>query len=160
MNGVQMMLVLGALTLLSVLVLTLNRAKLFSDQQVSNAEYVMAATAVGQTLINEISTKDFDAATASDPDADVSSFTGPRSLGHGWWESYPHFNDVDDFNRYTTTVSTPRAGVFRLSCSVQYVEPSNPDHPVKHRTRTKRVTVVITSPLMDHPVTLTYFKSH
>lgn len=160
MNGVQMMLVLGALTLLSVLVLTLNRAKLFSDRQMSNAEYVMAATAVGQTLINEISTKEFDAATANNPEAEVSSFTAPRSLGHGSWESYPNFNDVDDFNRYTTTVSTPRAGDFQLSCLVQYVNPSSPDAPVSYRTRTKRVTVTITSPLMDHPVTLTYFKSH
>jgi hypothetical protein len=160
MNGVQMMLVLGALTLLSILVLTLNRAKLFSDQQMSNAEYVMAATAVGQTLINEISTKSYDAATAGDEDAEVSSFTAPGGLGAGWWESYPNFNDVDDYNRFSTTVSTPRAGDFGLSCRVQYVNPANPDVPVNTRTRTKRVTVVITSPLMEHPVTLFYFKSH
>jgi len=160
MNGLQMMLVLAALTLLSVLVLTLNRGKLFSDQQVSNAEYVMAATAVGQTLINEIATKKFDAATVKNPDAEISSFTAPRSLGHGAWESYPSFNDVDDFNGYTTTVRTPRTGDFRLSSRVQYVDAANPDTPVKHRTHTKRVTVTISSPLMEHPVTLTYFKRH
>ncbi|MBN1447661.1 MAG: hypothetical protein JXA28_07000 [Bacteroidetes bacterium] len=117
MNGVQKMLVLGALTLLSILFLTLNRAQLFSDQQMSNAVYVMVATAAGQTLINEISTKSYDGATAGDEDAEVASFTAPGALGAGWWESYPTFNDVDDDNRFSTSVSTPRAGDFELSAA-------------------------------------------
>ena len=159
MGGVQTMLVLAALTLLSVLVLSMNRAKLMSDEQLSQAEYVMAATAVGQTLINDIGTKAFDAATATDDFAELSSFTAPSALGHGWWESYPNFNDVDDYNRLSTTVSTPRAGDFRLSCRVHYVQPSQPDIPVNIRTRTKRVVVSVSSPFLTRPVTLISYKS-
>ena len=83
MSGIQMMLVLASLTLLSILVLSMNRAKLFSDEQLSQSEYIMAATAVGQTLINEISSKSYDAATVSDPHAEISKFTSPGGLGHG-----------------------------------------------------------------------------
>jgi hypothetical protein len=160
MGGVQMMLVLAALTLLSILVLSMNRAKLFSDEQLSQAEYMMEATAVGQTLINDIHTKEFDAATATDPDAEVSSFTAPGSLGHGWWESYPNFNDVDDYNRLQTTISTPRAGNLTLACRVQYVDPAQPNTPVNMRTRTKRITVIVTSPFLNDPVTLVSYKSY
>ncbi len=160
MGGVQMMLVLAALTLLSILVLSLNRAKLFSDEQLSQAEYMMEATAVGQTLINDIHTKEFDAATATDPNADVSAFTAPRSLGHGWWESYPNFNDVDDYNRLRTTISTPRAGSFTLACRVHYVDPAQPNTPLGVRTRTKRITVSVTSPFLNDPVTLVSYKSY
>jgi hypothetical protein len=160
MGGVQMMLVLGAMTLLSILVLTMNRAKLFSDEQMSQAEYVMAATAVGQTLINDISTKAFDAATAADDYAEVSSFTSPGGLGHGSWESYPNFNDVDDYNRLSTVVSTPRAGDFRVGCRVTYVNPAQPNTPVNYRTRTKRIVVTMQSMFLENPVTLISYKSH
>ncbi|MCB2205805.1 hypothetical protein KQI65_13755 [bacterium] len=154
-----MMLVLAAMTLLSILVLSMNRAKLFSDEQLSQAEYTMAATAVGQTLINDIVSKEYDAATVGKDFVDVSQFTAPQSLGHGSWESYPNFNDVDDYNRLRTTVNTPRAGSFDLTCRVHYVNPSNPDTPVYVRTRSKRIEVSVNSAFLAHPVTLVSYKS-
>ena len=160
MGGVQMMLVLGAMVLLSLLVLSINRAQFFSEQQMSQSEYLMAATAVGQTLISEISSKTFDAATATDEKAPVSSFTAPGSLGHGSWEVYPNYNDFDDYHRFTTTVSTPRAGDFRVSCLVDYINPDTPNQRSSVRTRTKRLRVTITSAFLDDPVQLVYYKSH
>lgn len=160
MGGVQMMLVLGAMVLLSLLILGINRAQFFGEQQMSQSEYLLAATAVGQTLISEIASKHYDAATASDEKAPVTSFTAPGSLGAGWWESYPNFNDFDDYHRFTTTVSTPRAGTFRVSCLVDYVNPANPNVRSSVRTRTKRLRVSIDSDFMDVPVNLVYFKSH
>ena len=157
MGGVQMMLVLGAMVLLSLLVLGINRAQFFSEQQMAQSEYL---TAVGQTLVSEIAGKHYDAATASNEKAPVSSFTAPGSLGNGWWESYPNFNDFDDYHRFTTTVNTPRAGSFRVSCLVDYVNPSTPNQRSSVRTRTKRLRVSIDSDFLDTPVNLVYYKSH
>ncbi|HOJ03415.1 MAG TPA: hypothetical protein PK916_05380 [Bacteroidota bacterium] len=160
MSGVQMMLVLGAMILLSMVVLTINRAKLFSEQQISQSEYTIAATSVGQGLLNEISSKSFDAATVSKPDAEVSTFTAPGSLGRNSSEIYPNFNDVDDYHRFSRTYSTPRAGDFNVTASVHYINTSQPNTPVNYRTRTKRVTVVVSSPFMEQPVTLFHYFSH
>lgn len=160
MGGVQMMLVLCAMVLLSLLVLNINRAQLVSDDQMSQSEYIMAATAVGQTLISEISSKSFDAATASDEKAPLTAFTAPGSLGNGYWESYPNFNDFDDYHRFTTTVSTPRAGTFRISALVDYVTLANPNTRSSVRTRTKRLRLTVDSDLLDVPVNLVYYKSH
>jgi Flp pilus assembly protein TadG len=160
MGGVQMMLVLGAMVLLSLLVLNINRTQMFSEQQMSQSEYTMAATAVGQSLVNEAAGKAFDAATATDEKAAVSTFTAPRSLGRGSWETYPDFNDFDDYHRFTTTRSTPRAGTFRLAGSVDYVNPATPNTASNVRTRMKRIRVTVTSDFMDQPVILVHYKSH
>lgn len=160
MGGAQMMLVLGALVLLSLMVLNINRAQLESERQMSQAEYILAATAVGQSMISEISSKDYDAATASDESAPVSSFTSPKYLGPGSWEAYPNFNDVDDFHRFNTTVNTPRAGTFRISCLVDYVDPMQPNISSGVRTRTKRLRVTVESDFLDEAVNLVYYKSH
>jgi hypothetical protein len=160
MGGVQMMLVLGATLLLSLLVLNVNRSVLSSAGQTSQAEYTLAATSVGQTLINEIASKAFDAATVADPMADSTKFTSPYGLGRGSWEIYPDFNDVDDYHRFSTTISTPRAGDFTLRCNVHYVRPQAPDQRVNVRTRSKRVEVIVSHPLMQDDVRLYYYRSH
>ncbi|MBR9977441.1 MAG: hypothetical protein KFH87_05080 [Bacteroidetes bacterium] len=160
MGGAQMMLVLGALVLLSLMVLNINRAQLESERQMSQAEYILAATAVGQSMISEISSKHFDATTASNESAPVSSFTSPHHLGAGSWESYPNFNDFDDFHRFNTTVNTPRAGNFRIRCLVDYVDPMTPNVTSGIRTRTKRLRVNVSSDFLDDPVNLVYYKSH
>ncbi|MFA6235627.1 MAG: hypothetical protein WC824_15770, partial [Bacteroidota bacterium] len=89
MGGVQMLLVLGAMMLLSLLILNTNRAKFFSEQQMAQSEYTIAANAIGQSLISEINSKAFDAATIADEFADVPAFTAPASLGHNPSEVYP-----------------------------------------------------------------------
>ncbi|MCZ7555974.1 MAG: hypothetical protein M5R41_06180 [Bacteroidia bacterium] len=155
-----MMLVLGAMVLLSLLVLNINRTQLFSEQQMSQSEYIMAATAVGQSMVNEAAGKAFDAATATDEKATVATFTAPGSLGRGSWEAYPNFNDFDDYHRYSTTRSTPRAGSFRLLGAVDYVNPATPNKTSSVRTRMKRLRVTITSEFMEQPVILVHYKSH
>ncbi len=160
MSGAQMFLVLGAILLLSVLLLNTNRTKLLNEQQMSQSEYTIAATAVGQSLISEINSKSFDAATTTDEKAAVSKFTAPRSLGHASSEVYPNYNDVDDYHKLVTKISTPRAGEFDLSVLVDYVNPATPDARSYVRTRTKRIRVVVSSVFMETPVNLVYFKSH
>ncbi|MFZ1731892.1 MAG: hypothetical protein WBQ23_13315 [Bacteroidota bacterium] len=160
MGGVQMLLVLGAMLLLSILVLNTNRARFMSEQQMAQSEYTIAATAVGQSLISEISSKTFDAATSTYEFAAVSSFTAPNSLGHNSSEVYPNYNDVDDYHGFNTEISTPRAGTFRLSVVVDYVNPATPDVRSSVRTRTKRIRVGVASDFLDTPVNLVYYKSH
>jgi hypothetical protein len=111
-------------------------------------------------LISEINSKAFDAATIADEFADVPAFTAPASLGHNSSEVYPNYNDADDYHGYTTTVSSPRAGSFRLSVLVDYVNPGSLDVRSSIRTRMKRIRVSVASDFLDNPVTLVYYKSH
>ncbi|MBE0643622.1 MAG: hypothetical protein IH600_06045 [Bacteroidetes bacterium] len=154
-----MMLVLGAMVLLSILALNINRATLFSDEQMAQSEYIIAATAVGQTLISEAASKPFDVATVTNEKAPLTSFTAPSGLGRLTSEVYPDFNDFDDYHRLTVNVSTPRAGTFRLSCLVDYVDPATPNKTSSICTRTKRLRVTVDSDLLETPVNLVYYKS-
>ena len=160
MAGMQMMLVIGALMMLSVLTLNLNRAQILSDTELSESEYILTATAIGQTIINEIGTKAYDQATVSSDTASLASFAAPNALGPNTGESYPLLNDVDDYNRLSTTVGSARAGDFTVSCAVAYVDPATPNTIATVRTRTKRVRMTVTSPFMTTPVNLVYYKSY
>ena len=160
MGGMQMMLVIGALMILSITTLNLNRAQFLSETDLSESEYTMTATSVGQTLLNEIGTKAFDQATALSDTAGLASFAAPGALGPNAGEVYPLFNDVDDYNRFSTSVMSARAGEFTIACAVVYVNIATPNTVSTIRTRTKRVTLTVTSPLMSDPVNLVYYKSY
>jgi hypothetical protein len=160
MQGAQMMLVIGASMLLSVHIININRSVLMSDEQMSDAEYTMAATSIGQSLLHEIASKSFDEATVNDELADDALYTQPASLGPSLGESYPNFNDVDDFNGFGTTLSTPRTGEFTVRCRVHYVDPATPEMVSASVTHTKKIIVQLRSQRLQNPVTLTYYKSH
>jgi hypothetical protein len=160
MGGMQMMLVIGALMMLSVLTLNLNRAQFMNSTEMSESEFIMTGTAIGQTIINEIGTKAYDQITVASDTASLASFTAPNALGPNTGEVYPLFNDVDDYNRLSTVVGSPRAGDFTVRGSVDYVDPSTPNTTSTIRTRTKRVRLTVTSPFMTTPVNLVYYKSY
>ena len=160
MSGAQMMLVIGASMLLSIHIININRSTLMSDELISEAEYTLAATSIGKSLLNEIIAKAFDAATVNDDFADMALYTAPDALGPATGEIYPHFDDVDDYNGFTSILTTPRTGNFNVHCIVNYVNPATPGTISSAVTHTKKITVRLTSERLQDPVVLTYYKSH
>ncbi len=63
MNTGQMLLVLGAVMLLSTIALSVNRALLDSDRSALRAQAGMMAVAVGQGRLEELAATDFDSLT-------------------------------------------------------------------------------------------------
>ena len=154
MSTNQSLFSLGALLLFALISLRFNSTVLENTTvEVENKVY-LTAFSLADDLIEEIKQKAFDAATVKFPTTNPEDLTPADNLGPGWWEAYPNYNDIDDFNDFTRTVSAPHAENYLVSCEVCYVDADNPNLKVYTQTFYKRVRVTITSPYMRSPITL------
>lgn len=160
MNTGQMLLTIGAMVLLATLVLRVNRNMSAGTDTVYDSKFVILATSLGNSILEEASDKAFDEATTSNSVNSLNSLTLPVKLDHESGESYPDFDDVDDYNGFTKVDSTLPSAVFKAVCSVDYVEANTPDIHSVIRTWTKRVSVTVTSISMSDTVRLSSLYSY
>ena len=160
MNTGQMLLTIGAMILLSTLILRVNGNFSSNTTTVMDSKFVILATSVGASVIEEAMGKAFDEATADSSATGLIDFTAPNKLDPETGEVYPNFNDFDDYNHYTKTDSTMPSAVFKITCSVVYVDPSNPDVTSSSKTWTKKISVTVTSISMKDTVRLSSLFSY
>jgi hypothetical protein len=154
-GGSQTLLTIGALMLLSVLALSVNRAIVNHQTSALQTQAMLAAFAEARNILEEIGTKSFDEATAPKQDADrgpgkrkgpppgkgPKDFTPPGLLKKELGESYPHFNDIDDFNGLKKKGWNPVFGDVDVGVEVNYVTPSEAKEISMISTTAKRVDV-------------------
>ena len=164
----QMLMVLGALMLLSMVSLSINSMFIGKTTTMLDAEANLNAISLAQTMIDEIMVKSYDASTVSAKIYDPTSFTGAGSLGASGTEyssvpqpdtaspfrSVKYFNDVDDYHLYRREPTTPRLGKFYIKDTVYYVGESNPDIKATTQTFFKKVIVTVNHPNMLQPLQL------
>lgn len=164
----QMLMVLGAIMLLSMVSLSVNTMFIGKTTTMLDAEANLNAISIAQTMIDEIMVKSYDASTVSAKIFNPSSFTGAGSLGANGTEtsnvsqpdtaspfrSVQYYNDVDDYHLYRRVVNTPRLGKFVVKDSVFYVLESNPDQKAMTQTFHKKVVVTVSHPNMLRPLQL------
>jgi len=162
MNTGQMLLVLGAMALLSLTMLSVHSALLEHEQMSLEGEFQLVATSLGQNLIEEAIGKAFDEVVLSDPPTSLpASFTPTGSLGTEAGEVYPNFDDVDDFNGYSRTDTTEVGVPYTMNVLVEYVDGSDPDGPAETLpTFFKRVKVTVSSPYLSNESVLYYLVSY
>lgn len=160
MNTGQMLLTIGAMILLATLILRVNSNISATTDTVYDSKFVILATSLGNSILEEASDKAFDEATAANSVSKLTDLTIPVKLGKESGESYPNFNDVDDYNGYEKIDSTLPSAVFKADCSVDYVLPNSPDVESHIRTWTKRITVTVTSVSMPDTVRLSSLYSY
>jgi hypothetical protein len=161
MNGHQMLLVLAAIVLFSLLAINVNRTIYSSETQTNKSEYLATATAVGQSVMNKISNKAFDQGTINNPAFNFAIITAPDSLNCETGESYSTYNDVDDYNNYTESDTTPRSDVYNVRVQVNYVNDNNFLDIINSKSHTKRIEVLVTSNYMaPDTLHLYYYKSY
>jgi hypothetical protein len=171
----QMFFVVGALVLLGSVILGINQMLLIKTTTMLDAEASLAAASIGQSMIDEIMTQNYDAATDTGYGVDlkkvfnVALFTGANSLGcnstessnvplpdtadaNGVFRSAKYYNDVDDYNSYRRTVKTPVLGKFTVVDSVYYTLETNPDQKATTQTYYKKIVVTVTHRNMERPL--------
>jgi len=165
MNTGQLLLMIAAMTLLSFITLTVNNTILSSSDSLLESEATINALSVAQSMLDEISTREFDERTIIKRVFYPESLTVASALGPEWGEAYPDFDDIDDFNYFqepnAKPVVTPRMGTFLVVDSIYYIpDPSTTgydfDYPSPYGTRTfyKKVVVVVSHPSMPFPLRL------
>lgn len=160
MNTGQMLLTIGAMILLSALILRVNNNFAGNTVTVYDSKFVILGTSVGASVIEEAMGKAFDKNTVNAPASKLSDLTKPSGLGSESGESYPNFDDFDDFDGYNKIDSTMPSAVFNIQCSVNYVDPTSPDIKSNSRTWTKNISVIVTSISMTDTVRLSSLFSY
>jgi hypothetical protein len=147
----QMLQTMGALVLLSLLILNANRAVLGNTRTVYTGQYASTAISIAQSYILEATVKEYDQKTIGLPLAkNVTQFsttlgpeTGETSIGK--------FNDVDDYDGYTSMITTPTDPLtaYQVSFTVEYVDENDYAVVCSNPTFYKRITVSVTVPYAD-----------
>ena len=150
MNTGQSLITIGAMMLLSITVLRVNNNLLSTNTTLMDTKFGVLAVSLGTSIIEEANKKAFDLAGSDDAIASIDLLTAPNGMGPAPGEVYPDYNDFDDFNGFVDTVSNLPSANFVISCSVYYIEPTNPDVKVNYRTWHKKIDVAITSPNMGN----------
>lgn len=156
-GGSQMLLTIGALALLSVLALSVNRAIVSHQASALQTQAMLAALAEAENILEEIATKSFDEVTVPKPPGPggkgapprkgpppgvgPKDFTPPGLLKKETGEEYPNFNDIDDFNGLRKKAKNAVFGDVDVSIGVTYVLPSKTNEISPLTTNAKRVDV-------------------
>lgn len=159
MSNLQSILTIGSILFLSLVSLSFNGALLQSTTvEIENKVY-LTAFSLADDLIEEIKQKAYDEKTLVFPTVNPATLTPPASLGKDS-ETYPYFDDVDDYNDYFRDADAPHAEQYHISAKVYYV--SETDASAKSSTQTfhKRVDVTVSSPYLNNNVTLTFIFTH
>jgi MSHA pilin protein MshD len=144
MNTGQMIMTMGAMILLSTIVLRVNTLNLTNESIRDQAQYGVLATSIATSLIEEAQSKAFDEKTDSNA---VSSLSGLSTiLGPETGETESTYDDFDDYNGYTKRDSSMPSAIFDISCQVVYVTSDNLEGFSSNRTWHKKINVTISSP--------------
>lgn len=150
---------IGAMMLLSILVLRVNNTFQNTSSVLLNSKLGLLATSIATSQIEEISRLAFDENTVSNSVSSLSSLTAPGALGPETGEVYPNYDDIDDFNGFTRTDSSMTA-IFNISCSVLYVSPTSPDVISSTPTWDKKITIYVSSPSMRDTIKMSTVYSY
>ena len=151
MNTGQTLLTIGALMILGLTVLSTNRTSLQHGAIIAVTEVGIYATSLAQAKIEEAEGKAFDQYSASDTMGsgnvitDVSQLS--TTLGKETGETYPDFNDFDDYNYYSGSnpykLYVPGVDTFRVQTTVFYVDTANPNAAIGTRSWHKKMIVKV-----------------
>jgi len=154
MNTGQMMLTIGAIFLLSMVILTTNRGLIATNTTMVDNRYGILAVSIATSTIERATSKAFDHNTDTLAINSTSSLTNVNALGIETGENinFPeNFNDFDDYNCYKTIPKvdtlkfegTNRKIIFNTFCRVDYVNQNSPNTISSIRTWHKRMVVSV-----------------
>lgn len=155
MNTGQQLITIGALFVLTILLLLVYRST--GQRSTSNYENeaIITGTSIGQSVLADIQNKAFDEntiAAEAKSTADLSATPGPDSGEL----TVSQFDDIDDFQNYTTSDSLDRMGRFNIKVEVYYVQKMSPEIKSFVRTFSKRIDVKVTNAYLPDTLKFNY----
>lgn len=156
----QMLLTIGAVILMGLTVITVNATFSQHGMVLERTEVGVYATSLATSVIQEATGKAFDEATVDSVVATTGDFTHPGNLGPESGESYPAFDDFDDYNGMVRTVDMQGTDIFTIMTSVQYVQDSNPSSMSVNRTYHKRIDIAVAGSLSADTVRMSSIYSY
>lgn len=147
--------------LLSFLVLRFNSIHLTSAQASYNSKFGIVATSLATSLLEEAKDNMFDEVVLDTTKTITSETELSTVLGPDGTETYPDFDDFDDYNGLyhidSLSLKNPQTGAptnFEMWSTVEYVSEVNPDVKSASKTYHKKMTVSVFSSAMIDTVKL------
>ena len=160
MGRSELLLVLGALVIFVRFSLIVNNALLDSSTRVLESEFEITSVSLLQEIIYEAGLQAFDEASVSTIPASVpADFTAAGVLGSEAGETYPDFNDVDDFNGISITGTTIAGMDYTITTEVGYVTADDLVTFSSTRTTMKRMNLTLSSVYLRNDINLSYVYS-
>jgi hypothetical protein len=171
MTSIQMFLALGAVILLSIVIMNTNKNSLHTEDVMYDSNFGITATSIASSIIEDASKKSFDnnfyyAVHPDSPATKVTNandFTPPADLGIDSGEDINDpttFNDFDDYNNYTAVDSTMPSAIFNISCRVYYVNSNNLDGISMSPDFHKKISVKVWSVSMKDTIVMSSIYSY
>jgi hypothetical protein len=155
--GSQSLLSLGALLLLSLLSLQFNSSVLGNSTTEIEDKVYLTAFSLADDLIEEIKEKAFDEKTIDFQAIALNQLTSADMLTFESGESWPNFDDIDDYNGYQKEIDLPHAEGYNLTCKVNYVDSNGND--LTTQSYFKKVTITVTSKYLSSPFYMSFIFS-
>ena len=156
--GNNQFLSIGAIALLALVSLKFNTTVLETKTTEIENKVYLTSFSLADDLIEEIKQKAFDEETVEWRAITTSELTNSNSFGPvDPGESSPiDFDDIDDYDQYSKSVSLPHAENYSVTCIVDYVTEGNQNIISSTQTFYKRVTINVASPYMSHSIKLSF----
>jgi hypothetical protein len=152
MNSGQMLFAIGALVLLGKLALSGNALLLDNQILIWQTEAIETATGIAQSTLEKIEVRGYDEKAKGGSDTVTttvfSTTLGPDVTAGDTSGKPSSYDDIDDFDAFSDSVSTPRFGKFYISCDVNYVNVTSPYSTTASKTFMKSVDVTVTNSFM------------
>jgi len=145
MNTGQTLITIGAIALLSIVILRINTGFLSTNSVLQETKTSVFAISYATSTIEKANSLAFDSATDTTSLTNVNQLTDVFSLGPEAGETEDTFDDFDDYNNFVSKENFDMNGYYETRCYVSYIEPTNPDVSVNYRTWHKKIVVEVTS---------------
>ncbi len=139
--------VIGAMLLVSLLVQTANRSNISNSQLLLEAEYETAITAIAQDLMDESRSLAFDEETEDGfvPVNIPADFSTIGADGGEDTDDRNSYDDFDDYDGWSGIISTD-LGEFNVSVEVEYID--NSYNKIVSNSTLKAMYITVTNPFM------------
>lgn len=150
-----MMILVMAIAILGRYSLTVNDALAKNEIHVLQSEYELNSVSIIEGIFRQAWLKSFDKyAVSSNPQSIPDDFTPADSLGPESGESYPDFNDIDDYDGLSLVDTAGNGMTYTLVVSVGYIDASDKNTFLGTQSSLKRLNATISSDYLRNDITL------
>lgn len=157
MGQQELLLTIGAIVAFSIASFATNQNTVRNSEAVYQRQAEFYALSMAQRFIEEAKTRAFDEKAINTLVTSPTDFINP--LKSDGAETYPNYDDADDFVDAPTTF-TSDLGTMTVNITFVYVPDTNLGITSITRTFYKKMQVTVTTPYLTSPVTVSYVFAH
>lgn len=157
MNTGQMLITLAALMLLSLIILRVTGNFLNTESSLMDSKFGVLGISLATSMMEEATGKSFD---ENSNNGTVLSLGDLTSIGPESGETYPNFDDFDDYDGLVKWDNSMPVTSYKIECKVSFVNPTSLDKGTTSKTWHKKLDVMVSTPSSEDTVVMSKVYSY